>query len=233
MKKLIFLLLTISAVSHAQKSFLDQAYLETTSNVDTLVSPDKIYLNIILFEKDSKGKKSVEELQSIMIGKLQSIGIDLKKQLFLKDLSSNFKKYFLKSQDILKVKQFSLLVYDASTAGKVIQKLEEENISNVSIEKTEYSKIEQLKLLLKSKAVTKAKENAINLAKPLNQKIGSAIYISDAPVNVFNSLQGRVAGLSIRGASSIDASNYDNDIDEVEFEKMKIETSVIVRFKLE
>jgi len=233
--KNLFSLLSILFCStlFAQKNFIDQPYLETTSKVDTLIAPDKIYLTILLMEKDSKGKLSVEELESKMINKLQILGIDIKKQLSLKDFSSNFKKYLLKSQDVQKAKQFSLLVYDANIAGKVIQKLEEENISNITLEKTEYSKLEQLKLILKSDAVLKAKEIATNLAKPLNQKVGIALYISDMETNVINSLTGRVSGIVIRGMSSMTESNDKNYTPDIEIEKMKVEVSVNVKFRLE
>ena len=47
-------------------------------------------------EKDTKDKKSIEELEILMEERLKSIGIDIKKQLTLNDLASNFKKYFLR-----------------------------------------------------------------------------------------------------------------------------------------
>ena len=233
--KNLFSLLSILFCStlFAQKNFIDQPYLEITSKVDTLIVPNKIYLTILLMEKDSKGKVSVEELESKMVSKLQILGIDIKKQLSLKDFSSNFKKYVLKSKDVQKSKQFSLIVYDANIAGKVIQKLEEENISNIILEKTEYSKLEQLKLSLKSDAVLKAKEIATSLAKPLNQKVGTALYISDMETNVINSLSGRVSGIVIRGYSSLTELSDKNEIPDIEIEKMKIEVSVNVKFRLE
>lgn len=168
-----------------------------------------------------------------MIQKLNAIGIDIKKQLVLTDLSSNFKKYFLKQQDIQKVKLYNLLVYDAKTAGLVIQKLEEENISNITLEKTEYSKVEKLKLELKSLAVKKAIKSAEFMVKPLNQKIGNAIFITDLDANISNILSGRVAGVQIRGISSLKESKYDYSPEDIEFEKIKISSEVGVKFKLE
>ncbi|MFT7250898.1 MAG: lysozyme, partial [Flavobacterium sp.] len=41
------------------KNFIDLPYIETSAKVDTLVVPDKIYLNIMITEKDTKGKISV------------------------------------------------------------------------------------------------------------------------------------------------------------------------------
>jgi hypothetical protein len=165
-----------------------------------------------------------------MADKLKSLGINLDNQLSLSDLSSNFKKYFLKQQDVLKSKAYSLLVFDALTAGKVIMELENINISNVLLEKTEYSKIENLKLELKSKAIKKAKLNAISMTNPLNQKVGNAIFISDFD-NISNQLQGRVAGIQIRGISSLKEEKF-NPID-IEFEKIKVESEIIAKFKLE
>ncbi|NLP59350.1 SIMPL domain-containing protein [Lutibacter sp. B1] len=234
MKKLIIRVLTILFISNIgfsqTKNFIDQPYVETSAKVDTLVTPDRIFLTILITEKDTKGKISVEELENNMAEKLKLLGIDLEKQLFLSDLSSNFKKYFLRQQDVLKSKAFSLLVYDAMTAGKIIMELENINISNVLLEKTEYSKIENLKLELKSKAIKKAKLNAISMTSPLNQKIGNAIFISDLG-NISNQLQGRVSGLQIRGMSSLNETKF-KPID-IEFEKIKVESEVIVKFKLE
>ena len=194
MKKIVILsLILLSAKSFSQtKNFLDLPYIETSAKVDTLVVPDKIYLNIMITEKDTKGKISVEELENKMNEKLKSLGIATEKQLTLNDLSSNYKKYFLKQQDIQKSKNYTLIVYNAKTAGKVIIRLEEIEISNVTLEKTEYSKAEEMILTLKSKAILKAKNQAIAMTKPLNQKVGNAIYISDYN-NISNMLSGRVA----------------------------------------
>lgn len=233
MKNTLLLILFLLAVNKtfAQKNYIDQPFVETSAKVDTLVIPDRIYLTIIISEKDTKGKTSVEELESKMVNKLNSIGINLSKQLSLNDLSSNFKKYFLKQQEVLKAKSYSLLVYDAKTAVKVIVELENENISNVSLEKTEYSKIEELKLELKSQAVLKAKLNAISMTKPLGQKIGRAIFISDLD-NDYNGLSGQVSGIRVRGYSSKVKANSYESID-IEFQKIKVEMEVNAKFLIE
>lgn len=232
MKKITLLfILIISASSFSQtKNFLDLPYIETAAKVDTLVIPDRIYLNISFFEKDSKGKMSVEELENKMNEKLKEIGINTEKQLTLNDLASNYKKYFLKQQDVQKNKNYTLLVYNAQIAGKVIIALDEIEISNVFLEKTEYSKAEEMILILKGEAILKAKNQAIAMTKPLNQKLGNAIYISDYSNNI-NLLNGRVSGIQIRGNRSLEKEKYEPI--NIEFEKIKIESEVKVTFKLE
>jgi hypothetical protein len=233
MKKITLLfLIIISVKSFSQtKNFIDLPYIETSSKVDTLVVPDKIYLNIMITEKDTKGKISVEQQENKMNDKLKSLGIVTEKQLTLNDLSSNYKKYFLKQQDIQKSKNYTLTVYNAKVAGKVIIALEEIEISNVTLEKTEYSKVEEMILTLKSKAILKAKNQAIAMTKPINQKVGTAIYISDYN-NISNMLSGRVAGIQIRGMASLKEEDNFETIN-IEFEKIKIETEVKATFKLE
>ena len=233
MKKifLTFLILVCAKSLSQTKNFIDLPYIETSAKVDTLVIPDRIYLNISITEKDTKGKISVEELETKMNEKLKSLGIATEKQLTLNDLSSNYKKYFLKQQDILKNKNYTLLVFNAKVAGKVIIALEEIEISNVILEKTEYSKAEEMILTLKSEAIIKAKNQAIAMTKPLNQKVGNAIYISDFS-NIVNMLSGRVSGIQIRGARSLEEKEKYEPIN-IEFEKIKIETEVKATFKLE
>lgn len=226
-----FLLITFNVLSQ-EKNFIDYPYIETIAKTDTLVIPDNIYITIILNESDSKNKKSTEELEITLEQTLKKLNINTQKDLSLLDYSSDFKKYFLKSQNILKVKNYSLLVHDAITAGKVLAELENAGISNVEISKTEYSKAEELIENLKSIAILKAKRFANKLANPIGQKVGKAIHISDNSSTVISSLQGQVAGVQIRGAASI----YGNRATEpilVDFQKLKFETQVVVRFSLE
>ncbi len=235
MKKigLILLLTFLTFQSYSQtKKFIDKPYLETTATIDTLVIPDRIYLSILITEKDTRGKTSVEELENRMNTKLIALGIDTKKQLTLNDITSNFKTYFLKGKNVLKNKAYTLLVYNAKTAGKVIAGLESVEISNVHLTKTEYSKIEQMKIELKQKAVVKAIIQAKSMLKPLNQNLGKAIYISDLNSNITNMLQGKAAGIQIRGYSSnYKAKEY--SLIDIEFEKIKIESTVTIKFGIE
>ena len=233
MKKifLTFLILVCAKSLSQTKNFIDLPYIETSAKADTLVIPDKIYISINLNEADSKNKKSVEDQEKQLEATLKKLNIDTEKDLSLLDFSSNFKSYFLKGQNVIKSKMYSLLVSNAVTAGKVLAELESVGISNVTIERTEYSKAEELLLGLKSKAVVKSKLTAERLVKPLNQKIGKALYISD--INTMsNALQGQAPGVQIRGMTSI-YGNRDTDPIYTEFQKVKFEVQVNIKYALE
>ncbi len=106
----IFLLFLVSSNLGwtQEKNFIDRPYLETSAVVDTLVTPDLIYLKILISESDTKGKESVEKMESTMLSVLKSLEIDTEKNLVLNDLASNFRNYFLKPSDILKTKSYTL-----------------------------------------------------------------------------------------------------------------------------
>ncbi|MDR0765546.1 MAG: SIMPL domain-containing protein [Odoribacteraceae bacterium] len=200
--------------------------IETRARVDTLVIPDRIYLSIVLAEKDTKGRRTVEELETRMAERLTRLGIDVKRQLSLVDLGSHFGRYFLKQQEVLKETNFSLLLYDAESATRVLIALEEEGISNVSIARTEYAREKELRLELKRRAVARARQHAEAMIAPLGQRAGKAIYLSDSPQAW---ITGQVAGL--RAAKSNSAKGYD-PLD-VEFQKIQVTEEVIARFLID
>ena len=232
-KYILTLMVMIQALlgSGQTKNFLDQPYLETSALVDSLVVPDEIYLNITISETDTKGKTSVEELESKMESTLKNIGINTEEDLTLNDLASNFKNYFLRKQDVLKRKSYTLKVNDALMAGKAIIELEKIEISNVSLERTSFSKITQLRLELKSRAVAKARKQAEFLVMPLNQKVGAAILISDQAELYGNVLQGRAEAIQIRGYAISESDAFEPA--NIQFEKIRVEGRVSVKFKLE
>ncbi|MDT0645025.1 SIMPL domain-containing protein [Zunongwangia sp. F363] len=236
MKKITLLLIIglLSSNFYSQsKNFIDQPFLETEVEIDTSVTPDKIYLTIVLNEEDNRNKKSTEELERSMLMVLKSLNIDIDKNLSLLDFSSDFKKYFLSSQQVLKSKMYSLLVNDARKAGEVLAGLEKVEISNVSIAKTEYSKSEELIIELKTRAIAKAKRNAEKMLNPLNQKLGKAIFISDTNTpSITSQLQGKVAGVQIRGVSSLYGSRAQEEM-MIDFEKIEFSSKVKVTFIIE
>lgn len=228
---IIATLLMINISFSQTKNFIDQPYIETSAKVDTLVIADRIYLKILINESDTKDKISVEELETKMEGALKSLGINTTENLSLIDLASNFKNYFFKQKDVLKNKAYSLLVYDAQTAGKVIVALENLNISNVELEKLEHSQIENVKLILKSNAIIKAKKQADYLTKPLNQKAGNAIHISDNSNQSYQYNRNSLDEIVVVGYGAIKKQEFEPIA--IEFKKILVESDVSVKFKIE
>jgi hypothetical protein len=216
-----------------EKNFIDKPFIEVQGKADTLVTPNRIYIDVFISEKDVKNKKSVEELESDMLSKLKTLGIE-EKNITMQDMMSNFKKFFLKQTEIQKAKSYSILVYDAKTTAKVFIGLEEVGISNIRIDKLEHSDEKKLQLLMNSKAIVNAKANAISFTKPLGQTIGKAIFIGNVSEGILKrNLAGSVAGVTIRGNTSLYGSRAMNYESNIEFEKISISSEIDVRFALE
>ena len=236
MKKsfLIFVMFFVWNLFSAQRDFLDQPYIEVSATSDTLVVPDRIYVSITLNEADSKNKKSVEEQEKQLETILKKLKINTDKDLSVLGFSSDFKKYFLKGQNILKTKKYSLLVRDAYTLANVIISLEEAGISNTEVEKVEYSKSKELLLELKSEAVKKSRITADKLVKPLNQKAGKALYISDTNY-------GGIGDYEVQSMMDIspEPKTYKKEgaseefLRKLDIKKIKFSTTVYVKYQLD
>lgn len=238
MKKIIlivFTVLTLNSFSQTgEKNFIDQNYIEVTGKAEMEIVPNEIYLKIIVSEKDLKGKQELPEIEKSMIEKLSKIGIDVSKQFTIRDMASNFQKYWLKGSEINSEKEYQLMVENAKIAGQVIRELESLGLSNISIEKIEHSEIQKFRTEVKIMAMKAAKEKAISLTKAIDQNIGKAIYIQEINNQVYNARQGQVAGLSnivVGGYGYTDNSKMEQP--DIEFEKIKLEYSILARFEIE
>lgn len=233
MKKIIALLfLVVTQWTYAQtgeKNFIDQNYIEVTGKAEMEIIPDIITIKILISEKDSKTKTPVAETEKLMANKLKEMGIDISKDLALKDLTSDFKYYFILKTDIVLSREYLLTVHDGKTAGKVFIELEKLGISNVSIEKLDHSKIEDFRRDVKVNAVKAAKEKASFLTKSIDQVTGRAIYIQELDNRVYTNHVSNFASLG--GSGSIHRGVREQDVD-INFERLHLEYAVLVRFEL-
>lgn len=230
MKKVLLCLMLIYITGLTAQNFElnNTPQLQTKATFTQEVYADKITLSITLSEADTNDKISVEDLEKRLENVLLKNGIDLEKQLVLTNMASNFRDYFLKKTDVQKIKNYELEINDALTAGSIFKDLEKENISNVRLLKTEYSKLEELKIELKGKAVEKAKRQAEEMLKSLGQELGPAIFISDVQTNIYP----MVRSMNRSAMLSMESSNNVSEGIDVNFDKIKVEATVTVYFKL-
>lgn len=225
----LLLLLFLSEALYAQtgeKNFIDQPYIEVTGKAELLVVPNQIYLKIILSEKDTKNKVSIEELEKQMMQKFKEIGLDINKEVFILDMSSNFKSYLLGKKDILLSKQYQVIVKDGKTAGRVFTELEKMGISNVTVDKLDNDHMDQYRQEVKLNAIKAAKAKAEYLTISIGQNIGKAIFIQELDMFAINN----------RFSNNVQYSGYINQESDagsdIDFDKIKIEYAILCRFEL-
>ncbi len=231
MKKLFFVLLlgciVVSSNAQTSKNFIDQPYIEVTGRAKLEIVPDEIFIGIVIKEDDSKGKLNLEDLERKMIKSLESIGINIKEDLKVLDYSSNFKDYWYKKSSIRNTKSYQLKVNSGKMVAKVFMAMEKNNISNITVESTDHSKIEEFRQDVKVKAMKAAKIKAVNLAKAIDQKAGKAIYIQERSYMPYRKELSNVAFMMESSPRQAD------DIPNLDFEKIVLEYEIFARFILE
>ena len=129
MKRLILLaavaFFALPAAAQMQEAF--PSYIQVNGRAEKEIAPDEFYLQIIINERDSKGKISVESQQRDMIAALKRAGVDVEKQLKMANLSSEF---FKKNTSVATAK-YQLQLGSSAMVAKVWQALDGLGISNV------------------------------------------------------------------------------------------------------
>jgi len=221
---LLLLFTTFSFSQSGQKNFIDQPYIEVTGTFETEIIPNEIYLRISLDENDKKGRISVEKQENQMLLKLRDLNIDLKKNLSVLDFDGYYKKKFLATNEVVKIKRYQLMVTDGKTLGEVYRALDEIDISNISIIRVSHSEIEKYKRETKLKALNVAKEKANDYAAAIGQTIGKALFIRE---NQNNYIANNRLALNISRYES-NAENIEN----LNFKVITLTASVMARFIL-
>lgn len=224
----IFLFLPFGFIKSQEgtKNFIDQPYIEVNGKAEMDIIPDEIYLKIVISEKDNKYKLSIAELDKKLLSGLQAVGVDVSKDLSLMDLSSNFRSQLILKDEIVLSKAYELRLHSGQMVGKVARELEKSGISNISIIKIDHSKLETLRKEVKANAIKAAKSNAEVLSSSIGQQIGKALFVQE---QYFNVMQANMyMDKRSFGAMSVD------EVAEmpVDFEKIKLETTILVRFEL-
>ena len=230
MKRNVIVLLAIflswTVMAQGQKNFIDQNYIEVKGIAEMEIVPNEIYLNIHIDEKDTKNKESVEILEKQLFSALKKAGIKLEKQLSVSDFGSNIKFHFMKKTNVIKSKNFELVIYDSKTLAKVFVELEKIKISNVDIVRVDHSEIEKFRKDVKIMAIKAGKEKASALCEAIGQTVGKAIYINETSSHYKNKYAN--SSVQIRGMSSMAKM----DVPNLDFQKIKLEYSVLLRFAI-
>ena len=225
MKKLILIaavaLMALPAAAQVQEAF--PSYIQVNGRAEKEITPDEFYLSVIINERDSKGKISVESQQRDMIAALKRLGVNVEKQLKVANLSSEF---FKKNTSVATAK-YQLQLGSAAEVSKVWQALDNLGISNVSILKVSHSKIDQYKEQVRVEAM----QSAQTLAQAIGQNVGKCFYIYDSNNNVMPVFYDNMAVMrSAKAAGMAEDAAADEPLD---FKTIKLQYNVQAKFVLE
>lgn len=229
MKKILLaftLLIAINSFAqNGEKNFIDQNYIEVSGKAEMEIVPDMIYIKVLLSEKDLKNRASLPEMEQKMMQKLREIGLDINKDVTIKDYSGMLSSKIF-SKDVLLNKEYQILARNGKTAAKVFTELDKMDISNISIEKLDNSKMDEYRREVKIKAIKAAKAKAEALTEAIGQRIGRAIYIAENQVNYYPA---QVNTLARSAVASGMKDPYESDFN---FENLRVDATITCRFEL-
>lgn len=232
MKKLnlsVIVLFVFITSSFAQvQTFAEQPpSIEVSAFVDSLVTPNQIFIRIVLNEKD---QAAFDQLEAKMVKSLNSLGINTEKYLQGSEILSNYRSHVLKKRDILKSREYMLEVSSGAMASKVFIELENLSIFNAVIDRIDHTDIEAIHDVCRSQAMVIAKNKAVALTKPLGQQVGRAFSIVDRDFNSVQLEQGTIDG-DLKGVSQL---GYESkaSFQNVQFDKIRVRTFIKVNFEL-
>lgn len=230
MKKMILMavvaMMALPVAAQTEEAF--PSYIQVNGRAEKEITPDEFYLSIVINERDSKGKISVESQQREMIAKLRAMGVNVEKQLKVANLSSEF---FKKKSSVATAK-YQLQLGSAAMVSKVWQALDGMGISNVSILKVTHSQIEQYKEEVRIAAMRNAQQSARTMAGAIGQQIGKCFYIYDSNNDVMPLFYNNA--VMVRGMAKASMDMAEAAVEEpLDFKTIKLQYNVQAKFVLE
>lgn len=230
---IIGLLIAVSAFGQTKTDELP--YIEVSGTAEKEVIPDEIFIKIVIQEKYvDKIKVSIESQEEKLKQAFISIGIDLT-NLVLSDVNADYVTIYRRTKGMLTKKEYTLKVKDAAILNKVFEELDKLDITDASISKLSHSKIDSLIKDIKIKALKAAKDKAEYLLTSIGKQLGEPLEIKEIEYSGASNYSGGsykgqrnsgnvyfVDGVRIKGEDSVD----------LQFQKIKIQTTIYVKFSI-
>lgn len=232
-----FLLTTIPTFGQNNSTKTEeQPYIEVTGTAEKEVIPDEIYIGIIIREKYvNKVKVTIEEQEEKLMTAVKSLGIDLT-NLYLSDANADYVKIRWQKKDVLTKKDYTLKVSTATTVGQVFLELEKLEITDAFISRVNHSKMDSLRKEVKILAIKAAKDKADYLLTAIGEQTGKPLVVKEYEILPNRTL----ANVNVvRGSRSSETEYFVDEVkmksednNEIQFQKIKIQTSIYVKFSI-
>lgn len=236
MKKLSFILILLITMAsfgqHQNNSTLNKPYIEVTGKSEKEVVPDEIYISITLKERMERGKKvSIQQQESTLKEQLKVIHIPIE-NLSISNVNATILKTGWFKKDILAIANYTLKVNDASKLKSVYATFQRLKVHQAHIQKVSHSKIIALRKANRIAAMKAAKEKADYLLGAIGEQTGKPMLVNEIASNYDRPRFSNVStsyGFSKLRSEEVSDLIIDKPVD---FEKIKIVSTVYVKFEI-
>ncbi len=208
--------------------------IAVTGTAEMEIVPDEIYVSITLQEYKENGNKVVmETLEKLFREVVNTMKIDAKNLTI--EGSYGYRNYIPKKhkqKEFFLSKTYQLKMSELSKYNELIDRLEDEGISNVYISRTHHSKMEELKKQLKINAIKAAKEKAGYLLTAINEQLGETLEVNEQVNNEYFPMYNNMrANVNMKVMGSYD-SNGSSEEPAIEMKTIKITCQISVVFAI-
>lgn len=205
--------------------------IEVTGSAEMMIDPDEIYITVVLQEwYDGKTKITIDKLEADMFKVLNTLGIEAK-NISLSDAESNFHYRWLKSDEALLSRNYTIQVSTAQMVIKVYDEMAKLRASDAFISKVSHSKIEEYRMQTKVSATVAAKNKASQMLKAIGEETGEAILIQEVNSNVSTPYQVSQTEFTAYSFRTMD-TNTGYDQSEISYQKIKLRYEVYAQFAI-
>ncbi len=229
---LIFL--TQISLGQTQTNIEQKPHIEVTGYAEKKIVPDEIYLSITIKERESgRDRITVEQQEMDIRQALNHLNIPLE-LLTVADAKADYIRVKWTKKDVISQSEYELKLSTAQQVADVFEKLDEMKIDNAFISKVSHSKIKEYRKEVEIEAIENAKAKADYLLAAIGQETGTALIINERNSNTSNYY---IDGIQVRGARSssgimYEAPSQDKLKGTIDFRKIKLETTIYVKFEI-
>lgn len=202
----------------------EQPYIEVAGTAEQEVVPDEIYVAVEIRER--KEKISLQQQEDRLKAIVAQLGLEMS-DLSLSGALTDYVLLRRKSGALRSGKSYTVRVGDALTLGKLFRELDELEITDARIVRLDYSGMDSLQRQLRIKAIQAARDKATYLLQAIGQQPGHPLVVNEVrlPSPSGTGPYSALANVSVPGTET-------KWKQELEFEKMRVQAAVYIKFAI-
>lgn len=183
MKKLLFfglLLSTFNSFSQANQTNSDaKPFIEVVGTAQKEVIPDQIYISILLTERIENNQDFSIQIQEEKLKKIVTANNIDSKNLFLSGATSEVTQNRKKETGITLTREYILILKNSDEVTKIFRELTDINVKAITVKKTEYSDIENIRKEVRQNAMKATKDKAEYLLSAIGEQVSKPLEIKE------------------------------------------------------
>jgi len=240
MKNIFKIILCFSLIYSSRncqaQNFTNINAIDVTGNFKMEIIPDRVFVSVTLDERtDVKHAYTYKQQEDSLLSLMKTMQI-AKNKIQMKDAGNDYLNVRKLGKSVVAHKTYLIELQNVKQLNTLFSKLDRWMVYKAWIEKVDHSKIDSLKKQGQIAAITNAQEKAKYLLAPLGKSIGNVLYVSDIQDLSIGRTFNYIAGANVRskwsGVDSDDMNHEETPANDVDFETMKLEYLVTVKFEI-